>query len=358
MNEIVIPISGVISRYNWDWEDQTNTTPKALREALHEADGKPVRIEINSPGGSVYEGLEMFNAIKNYPGHTETRIVGVAASMASIVALAGNKKTAESSAVYMIHNAMSWESGDYRDLRKTADQLEAMSAHLARIYERHGGVENPRELMDAETWAYGDEIVDFGFEVIAPENPTEEEIDMTMATMKARERFQSFKAEMQKHADENRENLSRAVASFAPMQPKAQTTKKPAIITADKKQEKKEAVLKNLAELKEKYPELYAEALEQGVQQEKDRVQAHLTMGKAGNCLELAVKNISEDKGLTQAVHAEYMAEGLKKRDAQNRMEDNPPTVQVDGAGVEAESQEEFDKAVKDCRASLNFARG
>ena len=79
----IIRISGVIA--DWQMEREENVTPATLKKSLDEANGEDVLILINSPGGEVYQGLEMFSMIKNYSGHTETRPVSLAASMGSIM---------------------------------------------------------------------------------------------------------------------------------------------------------------------------------------------------------------------------------------------------------------------------------
>ena len=74
---ITIPISGIIARF--EMESESNVTPATLKKSLDAANGEDVLITINSPGGSVFQGMEMFSMIRNYPGHTETRAVSLAA---------------------------------------------------------------------------------------------------------------------------------------------------------------------------------------------------------------------------------------------------------------------------------------
>ena len=121
----VIVISGAIG-----WEVLADD----IRKQLDAAGGEDVRVEVNSPGGFVSEGLEIYNLLKNYSGHVETRIVGFAASMASIIVLAGDDITAESTAIYMIHNVGTIAWGDHHLLRKSADVIEGMTNLLAKTY--------------------------------------------------------------------------------------------------------------------------------------------------------------------------------------------------------------------------------
>jgi ATP-dependent protease ClpP protease subunit len=136
-----------------------------LKWALADASGEDVKVVINSPGGLVFEGLQMFNLLKNYEGAVHTHISGVAASMASYLALAGEKRTAEDNSVFMIHNARTSSRGDQNALRKTADVLEGLSDILARKYVEVTGksIEDIKGLMDAESYFFGSEIMEAGF---------------------------------------------------------------------------------------------------------------------------------------------------------------------------------------------------
>ena len=174
-----INISGIISR--WD------VSADFIREELKNAKGEDVLININSPGGSVFEGLEIYKAIKSYSGNTETRIVSLAASMGSIIALAGNKRTAEDTAVYMIHNPWSFAGGDYRDMEKQGTVLKNLAVHMSKLYDKKATIDlkEIRQLMDDESWLFADQIEKFGFEVseIEKEDDSEDE-ESSMASAK------------------------------------------------------------------------------------------------------------------------------------------------------------------------------
>tara|TARA_R110002073_G_scaffold324027_1_gene501734 strand:- start:11237 stop:12283 length:1047 start_codon:yes stop_codon:yes gene_type:complete len=158
-----------------------------------------VTIEISSPGGSVYQGVEIFNAIKSYDkGKVTTVITSIAASMGSYIALAGDNVKAYDNAVYMIHNASVFSMGDARALRKSAMIVESLSNLLAKEYILKTGksVEEIAKMMDDETYLFGSEILDNGFvdEIIS----SEKEIDSSSATALASE---SVKACMSSYKD-------------------------------------------------------------------------------------------------------------------------------------------------------------
>ncbi|MEJ2043708.1 MAG: Clp protease ClpP [Reinekea sp.] len=152
----IISISGEIG---WD------VYPNDIRNQIKEAKGEDIVFEISSPGGYVYDGLEIFNMIKNYEGNTTAKIVGMAASMASYIPLAADRVIAESNAIYMIHNARAYAYGDQNALTKTANILTGLSNLLASRYIAKTG-KNKKEiksLMDAETYFFGNEILEAGF---------------------------------------------------------------------------------------------------------------------------------------------------------------------------------------------------
>lgn len=138
-----------------------------------------IDIEINSPGGSVFEGIEISNAIKSHRGKTNIIITGLAASMGSFIAMSGDTIKAHDDATFMIHNASTIEIGDHREMRKTANVLESLTNMLSKSYVNKTGQSNSeiRALMDDETWLFGDEILNAGFidEIIQTEKPEDKE---------------------------------------------------------------------------------------------------------------------------------------------------------------------------------------
>jgi len=136
-----------------------------LREELNKANGEDIKLELSSPGGYVYPGLSMFNLLKNYQGKVWTHIMGLAASMASYIALAGEKITAEANAVFMIHNVQGMVVGDHNDMSEAADIFGRFSNLLARTYADRTGkkLTEIQSLMDNTTYFFGDEMKDAGF---------------------------------------------------------------------------------------------------------------------------------------------------------------------------------------------------
>lgn len=126
---------------------------------------KDVVVNINSPGGDVFEGIAIYNLFREHKGKVTMKIVGLAASAASMIAMAGDEILIARSAFYMIHNAWTCICGDRTFMREIADWLEPFDMAIADIYAVRTGIDENAivEQMDAETWIGGKEAVDKGW---------------------------------------------------------------------------------------------------------------------------------------------------------------------------------------------------
>lgn len=143
--------------------DETNA--RSIAEFLDEADGKQVLLTINSPGGDVFEGIAIYNLLKNSKSRVKVEIVGLAASSASVIAMAGNDVVMSETAMLMIHNPFTVEIGDANDMKKTADVLEKIENSLVTIYSKKTGLpeEKIKQMMDDETWISAEQALKDGF---------------------------------------------------------------------------------------------------------------------------------------------------------------------------------------------------
>ena len=134
-------------------------------QALDEIKTDNVNLRINSPGGDVFDGTAIYNAIKVHPATFSASIEGLAASMASIIPLAADTISIADNAWYMIHNPWTFMLGDYHDLRKEADLLERMAGVMANTYAQKTGEKSDKIIgwMDDETWFTGEDAVKNGF---------------------------------------------------------------------------------------------------------------------------------------------------------------------------------------------------
>jgi ATP-dependent protease ClpP protease subunit len=124
-----------------------------------------IKLRLNSPGGDVWSGISIYNALRRHPSRVETYVDGVAASIASVIALAGDEVIMPANTFMMIHNAHAIALGDARAMREMADLLDKHTDAIRDIYvERTGRPEGEiTKLMDAETWMTAQEAKDAGF---------------------------------------------------------------------------------------------------------------------------------------------------------------------------------------------------
>tara|TARA_R100001129_G_scaffold55966_1_gene38509 strand:+ start:529 stop:1581 length:1053 start_codon:yes stop_codon:yes gene_type:complete len=138
---------------------------KSFIEQLKDLKGKNLNIYINSLGGSVFDGLAIYNALKNHKQKVTTKVQGIAASIASVIAMAGDEIEMAENSLFMIHNPFTMAGGDAKELRKTADVLDKIGEEIAQIYAQktETDIDTLVGLMDAETWFNANETIESGF---------------------------------------------------------------------------------------------------------------------------------------------------------------------------------------------------
>jgi|TARA_Y100000004_G_scaffold33021_1_gene34898 ATP-dependent Clp protease protease subunit len=151
--------------YIFDEIGNYGVTAKQFISDIKNLKGKPINLRINSLGGDVFDGMAMYNVIKRREAKTTVFIEGIAASIATIIALGADKIVMAENSLFMIHNAWGGTMGDAKDMRKTAETLEKISAELTDIYSKKTGLSNKviKGMMDEETWLNADEAYDLGF---------------------------------------------------------------------------------------------------------------------------------------------------------------------------------------------------
>jgi len=157
-----LTLYGEISDVTW-WGDEI--TPQQFKKDLDDlGDISNLNIYINSPGGDVFAGQTIYSILKRSQAHITVYIDGLAASIASIVAMAGDEVIMPKNAMMMIHNAWTIASGNKEDLRNMADTLDKIDGVLANIYAEKSGktLEEVQEKMNAETWMTADDAFEFG----------------------------------------------------------------------------------------------------------------------------------------------------------------------------------------------------
>lgn len=164
-------LDGVIASESWYGDE---VTPQLFRDELAQHNGD-LTIVINSPGGDVFAGVTIYNAIKNRnDGHVTVRVDGVAASIASVIAMAGDTIKMSLGSTMMIHKPWSMAMGDAEELAKTIGLLNKLEGSIIDIYAERTGLDKEKiaELLAAETWLNPEEAVALGFADNAPEQKT------------------------------------------------------------------------------------------------------------------------------------------------------------------------------------------
>lgn len=160
--------------------DGTGVHAGAVAEALDAMGGQRVTVRINSPGGIADEGVAIYNTLKRYPGGVDTVVDALAASAASIVALAGENRVTLKGSRWMIHRAMGIGIGNANDMRRLASVLEVYDGSLAEIYAEYMDLETPEilTLMDDETWYDAQKSLESGLSTALVEEKTDEKAQM------------------------------------------------------------------------------------------------------------------------------------------------------------------------------------
>jgi len=163
-------IEGIISSEYW-WGDEF--TPDMVRQELAIAGGNPIRIIINSPGGECFAGAAIYNALLQYQGRKTVRVDGVAASMASVIAMVGDEIHMSPGSTMMIHRPSVLAAGNANDLQKAIEMLLALEETIIPIYEKRTGLSKDEifALLDAETWMSPEKAIELGFADKLDEEP-------------------------------------------------------------------------------------------------------------------------------------------------------------------------------------------
>lgn len=151
--------------YIYDEIGYWGTTAKDFICEIDALEASSITLRVNSPGGDVFDGIAIYNALRNHPATVESQVDGLAASIASIIAMAGDTITIAKNAFFMVHNAWSMTAGNAEEMRKMADTLDKIDATMVKAYtDRTGQTQRSvRQMMADETWVSADDAVALGF---------------------------------------------------------------------------------------------------------------------------------------------------------------------------------------------------
>jgi ATP-dependent protease ClpP protease subunit len=152
---------------------------KGFAKALNELDSDELTVHINSPGGDIFDGLAIYQAIKDHPARVTVKVDGLAASIASVIAMAGDELVMAPKATMMIHDGWAMSVGNAGEFRKMADLLDKQSEIIASVYGDRSGqpADFWRDRMRDETWYNAQEALDAGLidQIEGQEKPKKEE---------------------------------------------------------------------------------------------------------------------------------------------------------------------------------------
>ena len=159
--ERTLHLNGTIAEESWFDDD---VTPQLFKEELMSGDGD-ITVWINSPGGDCVAAAQIYNMLMDYPHDVTIKIDGIAASAASVIAMAGTKVLMSPVSMMMIHNPMTVAMGDTEEMHKAIEMLDEVKESIINAYEIKTNLSRAKisHLMDAETWMNANRAVELGF---------------------------------------------------------------------------------------------------------------------------------------------------------------------------------------------------
>ena len=179
--ERVLFLNGTIAEESWFDDD---ITPKLFKDELNSGDGD-ITVWINSPGGDCVAAAQIYNMLMDYKGNVTVKIDGIAASAASVIAMAGTKVIMSPVSMLMIHNPMTVAFGNTSEMEKAISMLNEVKESIINAYEIKTGLSRAKlsRLMDSETWMDANSAIELGFADEISKRNNEEEVENTNITM-------------------------------------------------------------------------------------------------------------------------------------------------------------------------------
>lgn len=307
------------------WDGRGMSAKKMRGILRNNAQAKKITMRVNSGGGSVIDGFAIYQLLVDHKAEVTAEIDGLAASMASVIIMAADEISIAPHAMVMIHNPWGLGIGDAEEMRKTAELLDKMRDGIADAYVSRTGIERDEviAMMDAETWMNAEEAQSRGFVDII-KDAKKKDGDKALARLdlspfsrvpagfvQAVAQAKSERPQAAQIAEYTMEvdtaPLANAVEEATKRIQALNESSTAAVGGAPNKENKMD-----LKELKAQHPDLFDAAVQEGVKQERGRVNAHLKLGQTCGDISIAVKAIADGVGLTEELQAEYMSVGMK----------------------------------------------
>ncbi|MPY20633.1 head maturation protease, ClpP-related [Paenibacillus glucanolyticus] len=302
------PVIGDGSTWLYDWFGMPYISASKLSKELDSAGGDDVELYINSGGGSVFAGSEVYTVLKEYSGKVTAKITGVAASAASFLAMGADEVKMSPTSQMMIHNAATWTDGDKNVHYSNGNMLSSVDVGITNAYRLKTGrtMDDLLDLMNKTTWMNAQQAVEFGFAdgilfddenaLIAVTNSISGEIPPDVES-KLRDILVSamFKGGAKSDSDKPNPFDGLDLSSIMPQVSNS-------LENGDGQQENAEPQTKeedspmDLNELKAKHPDLYNEIINLGVTQERNRITELNALAGAPGAAEIVAKAIEDGK--------------------------------------------------------------
>lgn len=345
----------------YDWLEWQGTSPGKVSSGLALANGGPVDVVINSYGGSVYSGSEIYTMLREHAGDVTVKIVGIAASAASVIAMGGDVVMISPTAQLMIHNASTITEGDSREHAAAAQFLDNVNESIANAYAEKTGLERDeiRSLMDEETFFTAQSAKEKGFvdEIMFATDPQSQN-GLSLAASAAAQSIPFAAAQKMKEVIGNVKKDAAAQAKA----PKAQPENKKQEPEAQKEAQKP----MNKQELKAQHGDVYNEIVEEVRNAERERIAGLNALASHPGSKDLIAAAIKS--GATKGEVAIEILEASEKRkekagadretDAKNSGAEQVEVTEPPADKTEQEKEEaETEAAAKRMAESINAKR-
>lgn len=183
MTERTLFLNGTIAEESW-FDDEVS--PKIFKDELNGGNGD-ITVWINSPGGDCVAAAQIYNMLRDYKGNVTVKVDGIAASAASVIAMAGDRVLMSPVSMLMIHNPMTVAYGSSDEMQKAIEMLSSVKDSIVNAYEIKTGLSRAKlsHLMDAETWMDANKAVELGFadDILKRDNNTDDMVTPTVSML-------------------------------------------------------------------------------------------------------------------------------------------------------------------------------
>lgn len=329
-------IYGDIGDIRWFGEDYYDVSAKSIAEELKAlGELSEISVRINSPGGSVFSAQAIYSLLKSHSARVTVHVDGMAASAASLVAMAGDEIVMPDNAMMMIHSPMSYASGNPSELRKQAEILEKVQDSMMAAYSRSGqSVEDIKAMLEAETWMTAPEAVALGFA-----DRTDEPLDIAASIAPLDldpSRFKhppvAFMAKAKEDGGDEKNEDHQKIKEDPEGKSGAKEDEEDFSMTPD--------------ELKAKNPELFEAIAKIGEERERARIQAIDGLGALGSlATEAKYEKPCSAEALAVKVLQAQASQGKSALSDMKKDASEIPDVEADASAASGDGDEEKEKS-------------